>query len=277
VPELAGSAWILLAVGAVLVGISKTALPGAGTLAVALFATALPARTSVGALLVLLIVGDLFALRIYRTHADLSTLKRLVPPVLAGVVIGTVFLALADDSGVRRTIGVLLLALLAVTLLQRRRQARRESPAHEARSRSPQRDTPTHGDSTHGDSTEPQARGPRRAATLTYGTLGGFTTMVANAAGPVMSLYFLAASTSVNRFLGTAAWFFFTVNLAKTPFAAGLGLIDPSTLMLDLVLIPGVVIGAVVGRGIARRLRFSVFDRIVLVLTAVSAVYLVLG
>ena len=45
-----------------------------------------------------------------------------------------------------------------------------------------------------------------------FGPLGGFTTMVANAAGPVMSLYFVASRLPVQAVLGTAAWFFLIVN-----------------------------------------------------------------
>ncbi|MFC7404931.1 TSUP family transporter [Georgenia alba] len=263
-PELSVPAWGLLLAGALLVGIAKTALPGAGTLAVALFAAALPARESTGALLLLLIVGDLFALAIYRSHADLRLLRRLVPPVLLGVVAGAVFMAIADDSGVRRTIGAMLLALIGLTLVRRwieRRKRARESL------------TPSEQPAEH----PPRPHRPRRGATLGYGALGGFTTMVANAAGPVMSLYFLATTTSVDRFLGTAAWFFFAVNVAKTPFSVSLGLIDAGTLRLDLLLLPGVVLGAVVGRAIAKRLDFAVFDRLVVVLTVISAGYLVIA
>ena len=77
-----------------------------------------------------------------------------------------------------------------------------------------------------------------KVARAGYGSLGGFTTMVANAGGPVMSMYFLAAKFPVKAFLGTAAWFFAIVNVAKLPFSIGLGLITPGTLILDLLLVP---------------------------------------
>ena len=71
--------------------------------------------------------------------------------------------------------------------------------------------------------------------------------MVANAGGPVMSMYFLAARFPINRFLGTAAWFFFVVNVAKTPFSVSLGLISLDSLRLDLLLAPAVIFGALAG------------------------------
>ena len=88
-------------------------------------------------------------------------------------------------------------------------------------------------------------------------------------------MYFLATRFSINRFLGTAAWFFFAVNLAKTPFSVSLGLISFASLRLDLLLAPAVVVGALVGRRIARRINQNVFDWLVLALTSVSATYLI--
>jgi uncharacterized membrane protein YfcA len=158
---------------------------------------------------------------------------------------------------VRRVIAVILLVLVAVTLARRRSAARR-APAAGA---SP----PEGGEASH-----------RRVGTGVYGTLAGFTTMVANAGGPVMSMYLLAARFPVQQFLGTAAWFFLVVNVAKTPFSVALGLISPASLVLDLLLAPAVVLGALAGRRIARRIDQALFDRLVLALTVVSAGYLLL-
>lgn len=235
-------AWALLALAAVTIGISKTALPGGSILAIALFATVLPARTSTAAMLLLLIVGDVLALIAYRRHAHWPTLLRLAPAVIAGLLLGFAFLALAGDGAVRRAIGVILLLMIAVTLWRRYRASKKE------------------------------ASGVVVAAA--YGTLGGFTTMVANAGGPVMSMYFLATRTPMQVFLGTSAWFFAIVNLMKIPFLAGLGLFETPVLLMDLALAPLVVIGALVGLRVAKRMPQQLFDRIVIALTIVGAVYL---
>nr|WP_159500684.1 sulfite exporter TauE/SafE family protein [Microbacterium sp. 18062] len=226
-----------------IVGLSKTAIPGATTVAVAIFAAVLPARQSTGALLLLLLVADVFAVTAYRRHADLRALLRLAPAVVVGLVLGAVFLALADDAWVKRVIGIILLVVIAVTLLRRRAAAVIAERMHPA-------------------------------STATYGALAGFTTMVANAAGPVMSMYFIAARFEVKRFLGTAAWFFALVNLSKLPFSIGLGLITPPGLLLDLVLVPLVVLGALAGRWLAGRLDQRLFERLVIGFTVVGAVYL---
>ncbi|WP_179297552.1 sulfite exporter TauE/SafE family protein [Microbacterium sp. SZ1] len=248
-PSLDPWAWVALGVAAVTIGISKTALPGANILAIALFATVLPARTSTAAMLLLLMVGDVFAILAYRRHAHWPTLLRLAPAVVAGLLVGFAFLAVAGDGIVRRAIGVILLLMIAVTLWRRWRQSRREV-----------QETPHGGILLAG----------------TYGTLGGFTTMVANAGGPVMSMYFLATRTPVQVFLGTSAWFFAIINVTKVPFLAGLGLFHPPVLWMDAALAPLVVIGALIGLLVARRLDQALFDRIVITLTVVGAVYLLL-
>jgi hypothetical protein len=261
----------LLAVAASLVGLSKTAMPGAGTIAVALFAAVLPAKESTGALLALLILGDLFAVWTYHANVDWPTLRRLVPPVLAGVLFGSVFLAAADDDTVRRVIGAILLGLVALTLVRRAAATRGPGRPKPGTSRG------TAGTDLAGPQDHPAESRQHRLATSGYGILAGVTTMVANAGGPVMSLYFLSTRYSIRRFLGTAAWFFLVVNLAKTPFSISLGLISPASLRLDLLLAPAVVIGAQVGKRVARRIDQVLFDRLVLALTTVSATFLLVG
>ena len=76
------------------------------------------------------------------------------------------------------------------------------------------------------------------------------------------------------RFLGTTAWFYFVVNLVKLPLSAGVGVIRPATLWIDVVLAPVVVLAALAGRKLARRIPQRVFEPIVMVLTVVSAVNL---
>ena len=56
-----------------------------------------------------------------------------------------------------------------------------------------------------------------------FGWLAGSTTMIANAAGPVMTIYLLACRLPKFEFVGTAAWFFFAINLFKVPFSASSG------------------------------------------------------
>ncbi|MGW3990990.1 sulfite exporter TauE/SafE family protein [Streptomyces sp. NPDC004830] len=249
--HLTGWEFAALAFAALLVGFSKTAVSGANTVSLAIFAAVLPARASTGVLLPVLIAGDLLAVATYRRHAHWPTLWRLFPAVAAGVVVGTVFLLWADDAAVRTSIGAILLLMAAVTL-RRRRTA----------------DT--------GAEAEPVTTRAGRLKARSYGVLGGFTTMVANAGGPVMSLYLLSAGFRKLGFLGTSAFFFLIVNVSKLPFSAGLGLIDGRSLLLDLALVLFVVPGALLGTWAVHRIDQRLFEQLVIAATVVGGLQLLL-
>ena len=235
-----------LAVAAVLVGFAKTAIGGVASISVAVFAAVLPARESTGVLLPLLMVGDVVAVASYRAHADWRILVRLFPSVGVGIVAGTVFVALVDDDVMRRTIGAVLLVLVAVHVWTRRRPA----------------------------PLTPPTRLRRHVLAAVFGLLAGFTTMVANAGGSVMSLYLLTTGLTMLGFLGTGAMFFFLVNAAKVPFSVALGLITWSSLRLDALLAPAVLLGAWLGRRTIHRIDETLFERLVLAFTVVSALNL---
>ena len=151
--------WAVLAVGAFVTGLSKTGIAGLGVLSVALFANALPARASTGALLPLLLCADLFGVAFYRKHANWAHLWKLFPWVVIGVVAGYFALGKISNAQVQQLIGAILLAMVALHFW-RQRQA---------------------------DSLAARLPHTWWFAALT-GMLAGFTTMVANAAGPVMVL-----------------------------------------------------------------------------------------
>ncbi|MFG2478915.1 sulfite exporter TauE/SafE family protein [Streptomyces fagopyri] len=249
--HISGWEFAALAAAALLVGFSKTAVSGANTVSLAIFAAVLPARASTGVLLPLLIVGDVLAVLTYRRHAHWPTLWRLFPAVAAGVVLGTVFLVWADDGMVRTSIGAILLLMAAVTLWRRRAAAQEEEP-------------------------EAVATRSGRIKARSYGVLGGFTTMVANAGGPVMSMYLLSAGFRKLGFLGTSAFFFLIVNTSKVPFSVGLGLIDGHSLLLDAALAVFVVPGALLGRWAVHRINQLLFERLVIAATVVGGVQLLL-
>lgn len=274
-----------LAAASTLVGFSKTAVSGANTISLAVFAAVLPARESTGVLLPILIAGDVLAVLVYRRHAHWPTLLRLFPAVAAGVVGGTVFMLWADDDAVGTSIGAILLFMSGITLWRRRTTARaveaekrvREPTAGAGASRSgaPPGGEPRTEAGPPGAEQEPPRTGRLKARA--YGALGGFTTMVANAGGPVLSLYLLSAGFRKLGFLGTSAWFFLIVNTSKVPFSVGLGLIDARSLLLDAVLVLFVLPGAYLGRACAGRINQTVFDRIVIGATVLGGLQLLLN
>ena len=107
-----------------------------------------------------------------------------------------------------------------------------------------------------------------------YGVAAGFATTVANAAGPVMSLYLLSQKLTKEEFVAMGAWFFFAINLTKLPIYAWHGLLTPTSLAFDALLLPAVVAGAVVGRWVVHRIPQRAFEIAVITLTAISTLLL---
>ncbi|QRZ61476.1 sulfite exporter TauE/SafE family protein [Rothia sp. ZJ932] len=239
--------WLLLALAAFLVGLSKTLLPGVNTISVAIFATTMPAKASTGALLLLLMLGDVMALLIYQHSAHWPTLIRMIPSVLIGLILGAAFLNFSQDTTVRRGVGWLLLFLMALTIWQRVTLGRSRKAPHTS----------------------------NQKFIFAYGSLGGFSTMIANSGGPVMSMYFLAQRFEVKAFLGTTAWFFAVMNLLKLPFSMGLGLIDTQVLLVDAFLLPAVLAGGLVGWAGASAIKQKVFEWLIVGITLAGSAYLV--
>lgn len=235
--------WAVAVAGAVLVGVSKTGIGGLGLLAVVTFLQILPAKEATGVVLPLLICGDVVAVASYRRHTQWRFLWRLFPATAAGVVLGTFALGRIDDRQAKVLIGIIVLALLGLQSVRRYRKTDTEEE--------------------HG----------WWFASL-FGVLAGFTTLVANAAGPLMVIYLLAMRLPKMEFVGTGAVFFLLLNLFKVPFMAHLGLVNGGSLAFDLWLVPAVLAGGWLGKRLLVRLDQRRFEGIALVLSAVAGVKL---
>lgn len=250
--------WVLAVVGALLVGVSKTGIAGMGMLFVVIFAQILPAKQATGVVLPLLVFGDVIAVASYRQHTQWRFLWRLFPWTAAGVVIGFLALDRIDDRQARVLIGAIVLSLLALHVWRRWQPARARAVAPPA----PASDRVI----------EPGEHGWWFAPAI--GVLAGFTTLVANAAGPLMVIYLLAMRLPKMEFVGTGAVFFLLLNLFKVPFMVNLGLINPDSFRLNLWLAPAVLVGAWVGRKILLRINQRVFENLALALSGAAGLKL---
>lgn len=230
--------WVLLATGALLVGVAKTGIAGFGMLFVVIFSRIMPAKQATGLVLPLLCFGDVVAVLWYRHHAAWKHLWRLFPWTAAGVMAGYLAMGRIDDRQASRLIGVIIVSLVAIQLWRRR------AAGHETE---------------HGAWFAP-----------TIGVLAGFTTLVANAAGPLMAVYLLAMRLPKMEYVGTAAVFFLLLNLFKVPFMVDLGLINAASFALNLKLLPAVLVGALIGRRLLARVNQRWFENLALALSALA-------
>lgn len=238
------TALVVGVLAALVTGLSKTALPGAGLLATPLFALVADGRMITGIALPVLIFADIYATRWYSSHTRWDLLRPLTVWVAAGFGLGAAFFVLADDT---RTIEVVIAcAIITVVGVQVVRMLR-NSP-------------------------------PRPAQPALYGTAGGFTTFVSNAAGPIMNTYLVGLGLDRQTLVGTSAWFYFAVNLAKIPLYLALGhFFTVEGLLYDLTLFPVVLVGLYAGRALLPRLRDRLFVWVVLALSLGGAVRLLLA
>lgn len=235
--------WALLYVAATISGFSKTGIPGISILSVSLFALVLPARQSTGVVLPMLIFADVFAYLVYRKNLEWRRVGRLLPWAAVGLVLGWLVLGHVDNRQAARLIGGIVALMLALHAW-RRAQPRDVGAA------------------------PPSWFGPF------IGVFAGLSTMVANAAGPVMTLYLLAMRLPKLEFLGTGAAFFLLINWIKVPFVAQLGLINAASLQLNLYLLPAVAAGALIGRPVVQRVDQRWFENIALAFAAAAAIRL---
>jgi len=235
---------------ALLVGLSKTGVPGVNLPAIVLMTRAFAGneKLSVVAILPLLLVGDSFSVAFYRQHTEWRRLWGLFPYVAAGMIPGAVVLGLADDYQFKQLLGWLVLGLLALEV---------------ARQRFAWRDLPH-----------------RWWFSALMGALAGFTTMVGNAAGPIMGIYLISRGMGKEQFMGLWSWFFLIVNLAKLPilvtmkFAWDVDLLVPVSPAFVAALLPMVAVGALVGRHLFDFISQRYFDPLVLGLAGIAAVRL---
>lgn len=252
--------WLVLIATAVLAGLSKSLLPGLGILGLGLLATVIPAKQASGISLALLIIADWAAIWAYRGNVSWRVLFRLLPNVAIGIVVGTLVLFWADNTSTRRIIGLIILTFVSMTVLSMWR-ARRH--AVQPATRQIEDEPPV-----------ASSKLKQRLKSLLFGASAGFTSMIANAGGPVTSMYFMSERLSITQFLGTTAWFYLIVNVIKLPFSFSLGLLTPAALPAIAAMIPIIVLTVFVGRRLANRIDPKFFNTSVIVLSAFAGVML---
>jgi uncharacterized membrane protein YfcA len=215
---------IVVAFCAVLVGISKTGIPGVGVLIVPLMALVIPARKSTGLLLGILILADVFAIIYHRRNAKWGHVLSLLPPAFAGIVAGYFGLRIVDDQQLKPIIGGIVLVMLGISYWRKR----------------------------------------IRGEDISIPTEWWFA----------VGLGFIAMRLPKVEFVGTSAWFFFIVNWLKVPFSANLNLMTVDSVKLNLMMLPCILVGAVVGIFFLRRIPQKVFNAVVQILAVAAAIKL---
>ena len=240
--------WVLIGCS-ILVGFCKTGIAVVGTAVVPIMALAFGSRPSTGLLLPLLCIADIGAIVYYRRSCSWYHLVRLLGWAIVGLFVGIVVDHFVPLSMFKYLLAFTIL-ISAIVLL-----------ANEFGKRK-------------GVDNKPQ----KRWVLSMYGVLGGFATMIANAAGPIMSVYLLSIKMPKMLFVGTSAWFYMLLNYTKLPLQIWVwDNIHYDSLLTGLLMIPFLALGSWLGVVLIKKLPENLYRHLVIWVTLASAVIILLG
>ncbi|MCM4172704.1 sulfite exporter TauE/SafE family protein [Arenibacter sp. TNZ] len=238
--DITTTAWALALTAAFVIGISKAGIKGIAIINVTLMALAFGAKESTGLIVPLLVVGDAFAVVYYNRHAQWKYIVAFLPWMILGIFIGTAIGKDLPETTFKISMSVIILGTVIMMYWWDRKKSK---------------NVPTHW-----------------AFAGFIGTMAGITTMIGNLAGAFSNIYFLAMRLPKNQFIGTAAWLFFIVNIFKLPFHILIWkTITPETLIINLKLVPGIILGIIVGVRLVKIIKEQFYRKMILILTAIGA------
>lgn len=233
--------WLLIASSAMLIGMSKTGVPGVSMIVVPTLAMIFGGKQSTGVLLPILIMADVFGVVFYHRHAEWKHLLRALPWALAGLILALWIGNLVNDEQFKRIIAITVFVSIGLMLWKDKGLKNTFVPE-------------------------------KWWFAAIMGVAGGFATMIGNVAGPVFAIYLLAMHLPKNSFIGTTAWFFAIVNLTKLPLQIIVWEnINFQTVLIDLLVFPFIALGAWLGIMVVKRIPDQSYRWIVITITLISA------
>ena len=233
----------------VIIGISKAGFGSAfGSLAVPLMALTITVPQATAILLPVLCVMDALGLRAYWGQADWKMLRLILPAGLVGIVLGWLLFKQIDPKYLGALVGITAIGFVILRSWQGRKvTAAGGLPPYKA----------------------PDWVGRLCAAG------SGFTSFIAHAGGPPMSIYTIPQKLNPVTFAATMTVFFAVINLSKWGPYYTLDLLRWEFLTTSLVLIPLGALGNYLGLHMAKTINPAIFYKIINVSLIASGVKLI--
>jgi len=239
--------WLILSFCAMTIGGNKAGLRGINIIVIPIFAGYFGGKSSSSAVLPLLILGDFISVYIYRKNIKWSYLRKMLPSAVVGLCAGMFLGKVVDDRIFLVMMSLFILVCLILMVYKEFSTRTLVLPDHPV---------------AHGAS----------------GFLGGLSTMMGNAAGPIMSLYLLSMNLPKMVFIGTGAVFFFIMNLIKVPVHLFVWQsMTVETLKISLALSPFVLLGLYLGLKLIKIIPEKPFRIFIIAGTLVGTVKLLLA
>lgn len=231
-PDFEAGFWLVAALAVLITGIGKSGFAGGiGVMAVPLMSLFIDPRQAAAIMLPLLLCMDYFSVRVWYGKQDNRQLKLLLPAAVAGIFIGYLLFDWLDADVIKTMVGVLavLFALWGLSRIK------------------------TMGDTHSGNPWWGRI----------CGTMTGFTSFVAHAGGPPLSLYMLPLRLPREQYLATVVIMMTGVNLVKLIPYALLGQLGVENLLAGVVLMPLAWVGVKLGVLLQARINDLWFYRLI--------------
>jgi uncharacterized membrane protein YfcA len=229
-------------IGVCLLGISKGGFLGLGVMALPLMSLFVPPLQAAAIILPTALAQDALTLWIYRRDWSAWNVKLMLPSMIVGMGIAWLLAASLSAAHIRLAIGIIAALFVLRHWLSGRFE--RWMPA------------------------------PNAVTAIVFGTIGGVTTMLANAGGPAWQIHLLPQKLDKLPYIGTVSVLFAASNIVKIPGFATLGFLTRENLIVGLALVPVAVVANYAGIWLVRRTSNELFYRIAYVLMFVIAVEL---
>lgn len=246
-PELSATEWLLLLVSATFVGMAKAGLRGMGMLTIPILAAVFGGKMSAGLILPILSFADFFAVKYYNRDANWKYVIQSIPAAVIGVLLAVWLGHSIDDDTFKLLMGWLIIFGLALMIFLERRHL-------------------------------PSSITDSWWFGSFFGMLGGFSSMIGNAAAPVLAVYLLSTRIPKQSFIGTGGWFFLIINFVKWPFHIFVWkTITWSSFSLNLLTIPAIAVGILLGILVVKRIPERAFRYFIIIMTFIVAMRLILS
>lgn len=229
--------WLSLA--AMITGVSKFSTGGMGMIILPVLMMAVAGKEALGVTIMMYLITDIMAVLTYRKNINKTIIIQVMPAALIGVLLGVFILKGIDDNTFLLILFCLTVFMLTLSL------ALDKYPVDVSRYPS---------------------------ITYTVGLLSGAISMVGNAAGPIFSIYLLAVGNmDKESYIGTRAWVFLLMNSCKAIGLIAIGLLDWQTLEVGLYTLPGLLMGALMGYTLLKKINIHYLKMLVRVLIVIAA------
>jgi uncharacterized membrane protein YfcA len=197
-------------------GISKGGFgSGLGIIAVPLMALTVPASQAAAIMLPILCAMDIAALWAYRGQWSRENMKIMLPGGLAGLLLGALTFRYVSEAGLKLMLGAIAIGFLAQRWLSNASAAKQAVPT--------------------------------KVKGYFWSAMSGYTSTLAHAGGPPMSIYLLPQKMDKALLVGTTVVFFTVMNYIKLVPYTLLGLFDGRNLATSAALMPLGVLGIFCG------------------------------